>query len=56
MRLAEDNIPCPGRSFPRFWADLLQSKDAEKSSRAMKAMMQMDKIDIEGLKQAYDQG
>jgi hypothetical protein len=35
---------------------LLQSQDAEKSSRAMKAMLQMDKIDSEGLKQAYDHG
>ena len=41
---------------PSILGELLQSKDAEKSNRAMKAMMQMDKIDIKGLKQAYDQG
>ena len=41
---------------PSILGDLLQSKDAEKSNRAMKAMMQMDKIDIEGLKRAYDHG
>jgi predicted 3-demethylubiquinone-9 3-methyltransferase (glyoxalase superfamily) len=42
--------------IPSILGELLQSKDGEKSSRAMKAMMQMDKIDIKGLKQAYDQG
>jgi predicted 3-demethylubiquinone-9 3-methyltransferase (glyoxalase superfamily) len=35
---------------------LLQDKDAEKSSRVMKAMLQMNKIDIAILKQAYEQG
>ena len=35
---------------------MLRDKDAEKSRRVMKAMLQMDKIDIEGLRQAYDQG
>jgi hypothetical protein len=34
---------------------MLQDKDAEKSQRVMKAMLQMDKIDIEGLKRAYEQ-
>lgn len=29
-------------------------EDAEKSGRVMKAMLQMDKIDIEKLKQAYE--
>ena len=32
----------------------LQDKDAEKAKRVMQAMMQMDKIDIKRLKQAYD--
>jgi predicted 3-demethylubiquinone-9 3-methyltransferase (glyoxalase superfamily) len=36
--------------------DLLHDRDAEKSGRVMKAMLQMDKIDISGLKQAFDQG
>ena len=34
---------------------MLQDKDAEKSRRVMKAMLQMDKIDIQDLKQAYEQ-
>jgi predicted 3-demethylubiquinone-9 3-methyltransferase (glyoxalase superfamily) len=33
---------------------LLQSKDAEKSQRAMRAMMQMVKLDIAALQKAYD--
>jgi predicted 3-demethylubiquinone-9 3-methyltransferase (glyoxalase superfamily) len=40
--------------IPTILGELLQSKDAEKSQRAMKAMMQMVKIDIARLKQAYE--
>jgi predicted 3-demethylubiquinone-9 3-methyltransferase (glyoxalase superfamily) len=36
--------------------EMLQDKDAEKSRRVMNAMLQMEKIDIEGLKRAYGQG
>jgi len=32
---------------------MLQDKDAERSGRVMKALMQMDKLDIGVLKQAY---
>jgi predicted 3-demethylubiquinone-9 3-methyltransferase (glyoxalase superfamily) len=32
--------------------ELLQDKDPEKSKRAMQAMLQMDKIDIEALRRA----
>jgi predicted 3-demethylubiquinone-9 3-methyltransferase (glyoxalase superfamily) len=39
---------------PTVLAELMQGKDPEKSKRVMKAMLQMDKIDIEPLKQAYD--
>lgn len=35
---------------------MLQSDDDEKSERVMKALLQMRKIDIESLKQAYAQG
>jgi predicted 3-demethylubiquinone-9 3-methyltransferase (glyoxalase superfamily) len=34
---------------------MLQSNDAEKSERVMKALLQMSKIDIKSLKQAYEQ-
>jgi predicted 3-demethylubiquinone-9 3-methyltransferase (glyoxalase superfamily) len=33
----------------------MQDKDARKSERVMKAMLQMTKIDIEELKRAYKQ-
>jgi predicted 3-demethylubiquinone-9 3-methyltransferase (glyoxalase superfamily) len=40
---------------PSILGELLQDKDAEKSSRVMQAMLKMGKIDIEKLKQAYNQ-
>ena len=42
--------------IPSALSEMLHEKDAAKSGRVMKAMLQMDKIDIKGLKQAYDQG
>jgi predicted 3-demethylubiquinone-9 3-methyltransferase (glyoxalase superfamily) len=38
---------------PTVLGEMVQDKDATKSSRVMNAM-QMDKLDIAGLKQAYD--
>lgn len=38
--------------IPTILGELLQDKDAEKSKRVMKAMLQMDKIDIAALKRA----
>ncbi|MBW7458805.1 VOC family protein [Paenibacillus sepulcri] len=40
--------------IPSALGEMLHSEDAEKSGRAMKAMLQMDKIDIALLKQAYN--
>ena len=42
--------------IPSILGKLLQDKDAQKSSRAMQAMLQMDKLDIKRLQQAYDGG
>ena len=39
---------------PTVLGEMLQDKDAERSERVMKAMLQMNKIDIEGLKKAYE--
>src|SRR5713101_4180510 len=39
---------------PTILAELYQDKDAEKTKRVMEAMLQMDKLDIKTLKQAYD--
>ena len=40
---------------PIVLCEMLQDKDAEKSERVMKALLQMDRIDIKTLKQAYEQ-
>lgn len=40
---------------PSALGKMLQDKDPAKANRVMKAMLQMDKIDIERLQQAYDQ-
>ncbi len=41
---------------PTVLGKLLADKDPEKANRVMKALMQMKKLDIKGLQQAYDQG
>jgi hypothetical protein len=43
----------PDRSLPSILTEPINNKDAEKSERVVKAMMQMVKIDIEALKRAY---
>jgi predicted 3-demethylubiquinone-9 3-methyltransferase (glyoxalase superfamily) len=40
---------------PTILSRLLQDKDREKAKRVMQAMLQMDKIDISRLQQAYDE-
>jgi predicted 3-demethylubiquinone-9 3-methyltransferase (glyoxalase superfamily) len=40
---------------PTVLGEMLQDKDAQRSQRVMTALLQMKKIDIEGLKQAYEQ-
>jgi predicted 3-demethylubiquinone-9 3-methyltransferase (glyoxalase superfamily) len=42
--------------IPSILSKLLQSSDAKKSGRVMKAMLSMTKIDVQGLKQAYEEG
>ncbi len=42
--------------IPSGLIELLYGRDAEKSRRAMNAMLQMGKIDIEKIKVAYEQG
>jgi predicted 3-demethylubiquinone-9 3-methyltransferase (glyoxalase superfamily) len=39
---------------PIVLGEMLQDNDPEKAKRVMEAMLQMDKIDIEVLKQAYE--
>jgi predicted 3-demethylubiquinone-9 3-methyltransferase (glyoxalase superfamily) len=40
--------------IPTALGEMLRDKDPAKSQRAMKAMLQMDKIDIQTLRQAYN--
>jgi predicted 3-demethylubiquinone-9 3-methyltransferase (glyoxalase superfamily) len=40
--------------IPRALGEMLSDPDPEKSGRVMNAMLQMSKIDIQGLKQAYE--
>lgn len=42
--------------IPTVLGKMLGDKDPQKANRVMKAMLQMNKIDIKKLKQAYDQG
>ena len=41
--------------IPNALGKFLQEKDPAKSKRVMNAMLQMDKIDIQGLQRAYEQ-
>ena len=41
---------------PTALIEMLRDKDPARSQRVMKAMFQMKKIDIAGLRAAYDQG
>ena len=41
---------------PSVLGELLNDPDAEKAGRVMNAMLQMKKIDIAGLRSAYEQG
>ena len=41
--------------IPSILMEVLDFKDPVKSGRAMQAMLKMGKLDIKGLKQAYDQ-
>jgi len=39
--------------IPTALGELMQDKDAEKSKKVLEAMLKMDKLDINSLKQAY---
>ena len=50
----KDKFGLSWQVVPTILSKLLGDKDAEKSKRVMSAMMQMDKLDIAKLEQAYD--
>jgi predicted 3-demethylubiquinone-9 3-methyltransferase (glyoxalase superfamily) len=49
----QDKYGVSWQIIPRALMELMQDKDPEKSKRVMQAMLQMVKIDIEGLKRAH---
>jgi predicted 3-demethylubiquinone-9 3-methyltransferase (glyoxalase superfamily) len=51
----KDKFGLSWQIVPRALGEMLQDEDAEKAKRVMQAMLQMKKIDIAGLKRAYDQ-
>ncbi len=52
----QDKYGLSWQIIPSVLGKMLQDKNAEKANRVMTAMLQMDKIDINGLQRAYDQG
>jgi len=51
----KDKFGLSWQVVPTVLTELLTDKDAAKAQRAMQAMLQMKKIDIAGLKRAYEQ-
>lgn len=52
----QDKFGVSWQIIPSVLGELLHSKDAETSQKVMKAMMKMDKVDIDGLRQAAGLG
>jgi predicted 3-demethylubiquinone-9 3-methyltransferase (glyoxalase superfamily) len=52
----KDKFGLSWQIIPSILGTLLQDKDPQKSARVRDAMLQMGKIDINGLKQAFDHG
>jgi len=50
----QDQYGLSWQIVPTVLGEMLQDEDPEKSERVMKAMLQMKKIDIETLQQAYE--
>lgn len=53
--LLKDKYGLSWQIVPIALGELMNDKDAEKSKSVMQAMLKMTKIDINGLKQAYEQ-
>jgi predicted 3-demethylubiquinone-9 3-methyltransferase (glyoxalase superfamily) len=51
----KDKFGLSWQIVPSVLGEMLQDKDAKRSGRVMKALMQMDKLDIGVLKRAYAQ-
>jgi len=51
----EDKFGVSWQIIPKALGELMQDPDRAKSQRVMEAMLKMGKIEIEGLKRAYEQ-
>jgi predicted 3-demethylubiquinone-9 3-methyltransferase (glyoxalase superfamily) len=51
----QDKFGVTWQIVPTILGEMLRDKDPSKANRVMKAMMKMVKLDIKGLKQAYEQ-
>ena len=49
----KDKFGVSWQIVPSILSEMVQDKDAKKSERVIKAMLQMKKIDIQGLRKAY---
>ena len=52
----KDRFGLSWQVVPRALPELLQASDAKKAKRVMEAMLQMDKLDIQKLQDAYERG
>ena len=52
----QDKYGLSWQIIPTALGKMLGDKDAKKANAAMKAMLQMKKLDLKGLQQAYDRG
>ena len=52
----KDKFGLSWQIIPTALGEMLGDKDPEKAGRVMQAMLQMNKIEIAGLKKAYDNG
>ena len=52
----KDKFGLSWQIIPKALGELLSDQDPVKSGRVMRAMLQMTKIEIDGLKRAYDGG
>jgi predicted 3-demethylubiquinone-9 3-methyltransferase (glyoxalase superfamily) len=50
----EDKFGVSWQIVPAALGELMQGKDPERSQRVMKALLQMDKLDVEELRRAYE--
>lgn len=51
----KDKFGVSWQIVPAILGEMLHDKDAKRSERVMKAIIQMKKLDIEGLKKAYEE-